>query len=124
MTENLNKITSLLIEKYIEILNKNGEPNEAYKYLAINTFQQNWDLKTDDFHQMFRSSFAKVSNLLYQNSWGFIEKSAQYFPEDTREMFSNLYDESIEITQRIKTFQSKSEKLLPKVKIPKDIKFQ
>ena len=74
MTENLKNITYHLIEKYIDILEENGEPNEAYKYLAINTFQQNWDLEAEDFHQMFRSSFSKVSNLLYQNSWGFIEK--------------------------------------------------
>lgn len=116
MTENLKKITSLLIEKYIDILEENGEPNEAYKYLAIDTFQQNWDLETDDFYQMFRASFGKVSNLLYQNSWGFIEKSAQNFPEETSKMFRNLYDESVEISQRIKTFQAESEKLLPKVR--------
>ena len=116
MTEKLKNITSELIEKYIDILDQNGDPNEAYKYLAINTFQQNWNLEADDFYQMFRASFSKVSNLLYQNSWGFIEKSAQNFPEETKEMFRNLYDESVEITQRIKTFQSESEKLLPKVK--------
>ena len=58
---------------------------------------------------MFRSSFSKVSNLLYQNSWGFIEKSAQNFPEETQEMFRGLYDESVEIKQRIKAFQSESE---------------
>jgi len=65
---------------------------------------------------MFRASFSKVSNLLYQNSWGFINTSAQIFPNETKEMFRNLYDESIEISQRIKTFQAESEKLLPKVK--------
>ena len=116
MTENLKIITSHLIEKYIEILEENGEPNEAYKYLAFNTFQRNWDLESKDFYKMFRNSFSKVSNLLYQNSWGFIEKSAQNFPEETRAMFSNLYDESHDVTQRIKTFQSESEKLLLKVK--------
>jgi len=116
MTENLKNITSELIEKYINILEQHGDPNEAYKYLAINTFQQNWNLEADDFYQMFRASFSKVSNLLYQNSWGFIEKSAQNFPEETKEIFRNLYDESAEITQRIKTFQVESEKLLPKVK--------
>jgi len=116
MTENLKKITSQLIEKYIDILEENGEPNEVYKYLAIDTFQKNWDLETDDFYQMFRASFSKVSNLLYQNSWGFIEKSAQNFPEETKEMFRGLYDESVEITQRIKTFQAESEKLLLKIK--------
>lgn len=116
MTENLKNITSQLIEKYIEILEENGEPNETYKYLAINTFQQNWDLEAKDFHQMFRSSFSKVSNLLYQNSWGFIEKSTQLFPNEIREMFRNLYDESIEISQRIKIFQTESENILPKVR--------
>jgi 5-methylcytosine-specific restriction protein B len=116
MTENIKNITSELIEKYILIIEQNGDPNEAYKYLAINTFQQNWNLDAEDFHQMFRDSFSKVSNLLYQNSWGFIEKSAQNFPEETREMFRDLYDESVEITQKIKTFQTESEKLLPKVR--------
>ncbi|WP_291064753.1 MULTISPECIES: McrB family protein [unclassified Empedobacter] len=116
MTENLKNITYHLIEKYIDILEENGEPNEAYKYLAINTFQQNWDLEAKDFHQMFRSSFSKVSNLLYQNSWGFIEKSTQLFPNEVLEMFRNLYDESVEISQRIKTFQTESEKILPKVR--------
>src|SRR5690554_7774533 len=116
MTKNLKNVTSHLIEKYIDILEENGEPNETYKYLAINTFQQNWDLEAKDFYQMFRTSFSKVSNLLYQNSWGFIEKSAQNFPEETKEMFRNLYDESVEVSQRIKVFQSESEKLLPKVR--------
>ncbi|NLN32737.1 MAG: AAA domain-containing protein [Flavobacteriaceae bacterium] len=105
-----------LLQRYKDILNQNGEPNEAYKYLAINTFQQNWNLEADDFYQMFRASFGKVSNLLYQNSWGFIEKSARLFPEEVRDMFRNLYDESVEITERIKTFQTESEKLLPKVR--------
>lgn len=116
MTEKLKNITSELIEKYIDILEQKGDPNEAYKYLAINTFQQNWNLEADDFYQMFRASFSKVSNLLYQNSWGFIEKSAQFFPNEVREMFRNLYDESVDISQRIKTFQTESENILPKVR--------
>lgn len=116
MTEKLKNITSELIDKYIDILEENGEPNETYKYLAVNTFQQNWDLEAEDFYQMFRASFSKVSNLLYQNSWGFIEKSTQLFPNEVREMFRNLYDESVEISQRIKTFQTESEKILPKVR--------
>lgn len=116
MIENIKSTTVRLINIYIDILEEHGEPNEYYKYLAINTFQQNWDLETDNFYPMMRSSFSKVANLLYQNSWGFIEKSAQNFPEETRKIFRNLYDESIEISQRIKTFQSESEKLLPKVR--------
>ncbi|MBS1781600.1 MAG: AAA family ATPase [Bacteroidetes bacterium] len=116
MTEKQKNVTSKRIEKYIDILEQNGDPNEAYKYLAINTFQQNWNLEADDFYQMFRTSFSKVSNLLYQNSWGFIDSSARNFPEEVKEMFRNLYDESVEITQRIKTFHAESEQLLPKVR--------
>lgn len=116
MTEKLKIITSELIEKYIDIVEQNGEPNEAYKYLAINTFQKNWNLEDGDFHQMLRTSFSKVANLLYQNSWGFIEKSSQHFPNVVREMFRNLYDESVDISQRIKTFQIESENILPKVR--------
>ncbi|MCB9074471.1 MAG: AAA family ATPase [Chitinophagales bacterium] len=105
-----------LLNQYIETLEENGEPNEIYKYVAINTFQQNWDLDASDFYQMLKKSLSKVSNLLYQNSRGFIEKSAQLFPEDTRAMFKKLYDESIPIAQRINAFQNDAEAILPKMK--------
>lgn len=116
MAENLKNVTARLIEQYLEILEQRGEPNEAYKYLAINTFQENWNLDAEDFHQMLRASFSKVDNLLYQNSWGFIDKSAKLFPEEVREMFIDLYNESIEISQRIQKFQTESENLLSKLK--------
>lgn len=116
MTENLENITSQLIEKYIYILEKKGEPDEAYKYLAINTFQQNWNLEAEDFYPMFREAFSKFDNLLYQNSWGFIDKAAKTFPDEVREMFRTLYDETVDISQRITLFQSKAEQLLPKIK--------
>lgn len=116
MSENLKNVTSHLINRYIEILEENGEPNETYKYLAINTFQQNWNLDAEDFYKMFRASFSKVANLLYQNSWVFIEKSAQLFPNEVREMFRNLSNESLEISQRIITFQTQSDNILPRVR--------
>lgn len=116
MTENLKNVTSQLIEKYLEILEEQGDPNEAYKYLAINAFQKHWNIEAEDFHQMFRDSFSKVANLLYQNSWGFIIKSAELFPEEVREMFRKLYNESVDISHRIKNFQTESEQLLPRVR--------
>lgn len=116
MTNNLKNVISHITEEYIDILEKNGDPNEAYKYLAIDTFLHHWDLEAEDFHKMLRASFSKVANLLYQNSWGFIEKSARLFPDEVRAMFRDLYDKSVEISQRIKTFQAESEKLLPKVR--------
>ena len=53
MNDNLRSTVSDLIEKYVVILEKNREPNEQYKYSAIDTFQQNWDLEAEDFSQMF-----------------------------------------------------------------------
>ena len=116
MIENLKNSITEFIERYIEILEKDGDPNEAYKYQAINTFQSNWNIEAEDFHQMLRNSFRDVSNLLYQNSWGFINKSAEHFPEEVREMFRKLYDDTVDISERIKRFQNDSKKLLPKVK--------
>lgn len=116
MTENLKIKIPELIEKYTGILKDQGDPNEAYKYVAINTFKKNWKPDVTDFHQMFRASFSKGSNLLYQNSWGFIEKAAQHFPGEVRVMFGNLYDETVEITKRITSFQAASESLLPKLR--------
>jgi len=116
MIENLKNRTTEFIERYIDILEKDGDPNESYKYQAINTFQSNWNIEAEDFHQMLRNSFRDVSNLLYQNSWGFINKSAEHFPEEVREMFRKLYDETVDISERIKRFKDDSKKLLPKVK--------
>ena len=115
MNDNLQNTVSDLIEKYIAILEQNGDPDEGYKYSAINTFQQNWDLEAEDFSQMFLNSFKGRQNLLFHNSWGFIEKLAKEFPEETREMFRNLYNESTEVSKRIAAFQRESENLLPKL---------
>jgi Cdc6-like AAA superfamily ATPase len=116
MIENLKNRTTDFIERYIEILEKDGDPDESYKYQAINTFQSNWNTEAEDFHQMLRDSLRDVSNLLYQNSWGFINKSAEHFPEEVREMFRRLYDETVDISERIKRFQDDSKKLLTRVK--------
>ena len=105
-----------LIDRYIEILQTKGEPNEKYKYLAIDTFQNHWNIDSNDFLEMFKKSFSKVSNLLYQNSWGFIIKAAEYFPEETRQMFKDLYDEEMELADRINNFKNQSEILLEKQK--------
>ena len=111
----LEKIKELSV-KYLEILIDQGDPNEKYKYEAINHFQENWNIDSSDFYSMFKQSFAKKSNLFFQNSYGFIEKAAQHFPFEVRAMFKNLYDNSIDLESRIKQFQHSSDELLPQLK--------
>lgn len=114
--ENIVKAINKLITKYTDILEEHGDPNELYKYLAINTFFTNWDIEAADFYKMFKVSFSKQKNLLYQNSIGFMNKAVENFPEETREMFRNLYDEDQPLEKRVEKFKQQSEELLPKVK--------
>jgi 5-methylcytosine-specific restriction protein B len=114
-----NKFTDL-IPKYIEIVNQDGEGREIYKWEAIAHFQENWDIEAPDFYTMFSNSFKKKENLIFQNSFGFLNKLASHFPEETRSLFTSLYDESIPLAARIKKHQDKSEELLEKIKIELD----
>lgn len=105
-----------LIEKYKVFLNETQNKGENYKWDAIEHFQNTWDIEAGDFQSMFNDAFKKQWNLIYQNSWGFIKKAIEYFPEQVREMFKNLYEEEIDLQQRILSFQKTSELLLTKVK--------
>ncbi len=116
MIENLGNTFAELKDRYIQILNEKGDPDEAYKYLAIDTFRKNWDIEAADFNGMFRASFSKVANLLYQNSWGFISKAAEHFPEEVRKMFRKLYDDHLELPERIRSIQNEAKELEAKVR--------
>lgn len=104
------------LANYINILSEKGDPNEKYKWYAIEHFQMNWNIDAVDFYAMFSNCFKKVSNLLYQNSWGFIDKCAENFPDETRLLFKNLFNENQDLKIRIQLFQKQSEVLLEKLK--------
>lgn len=107
---------NILIDRFLNITEVIGNPDEGYKYDAISHFQTNWNLESLDFRTMFRTAFAKRENLFYQNSWGFIDKCAEHFPEITKMMFRNLYDENINLEIRISNFQNKADELLDQLK--------
>lgn len=105
-----------LIEDYLNQIKTKGDLQEKYKWEAITNFQNNWDINDPNFKEMFLKAFSKISNLLYQNSWGFIKKSIELYPSEIKEMFSQLYSEDISIEERFKQFIISSEALLPKLK--------
>lgn len=105
-----------LLTTYIDNLKTQGDPNETYKWEAINHFQEQWNIQAPDFAAMFLEAFKKKSNLMYQNSWGFIKKAVTHFPEEVRQMFQELYNETIPLKDRIETFQQKAETLVTRVK--------
>jgi predicted RNA-binding protein with PUA-like domain/DNA polymerase III delta prime subunit len=104
-----------LIDRYKLYLEEFGLEKEQYKWEAIRHFQQTFNIEADDFTENFKEAVSKASNLVYQNSIGFIRKAVEYFPEDVREMFRTLYDEVSSLEDRRSHFTKSAEELLPKV---------
>ncbi len=90
---------------------------EEYKWTALKTFQDNWDIDAADFADMLDKSLSHTGNLLVsQNSFPrlMITSYANQEPETVRVMFRALFDESIDLEQRISDFMSGSNELLEK----------
>ncbi len=90
-------------------------PKEEYKWQAIKTFQDNWDINAEDFPQMLSNSLNGTYNLLDSVN-NFPKKMILIFaemePETVRGMFRNLYDESKGVFERIKEFKDRADEVL------------
>jgi len=87
---------------------------EEYKWIAVGHFLKNWDLDSENFIEMLESSLSKTDNLLASNNFfprEMIARFAKAAPEKVKEMFTNLYDESINVESRIRNFIDNAEKL-------------
>lgn len=122
MTNNQDSVTEL-ISRYKEIKRQNGHDDEFYKYEAIKHFQENWNLNADDFSSMLKNALNKQINLMYNLSYATILNLAEKYPKEIKELFSFLFDENIELTERIKTFDKETDKLFKLIK-PKNSGFQ
>ena len=108
----LAKLT-LVLEGYKEYLPDHWE-NEKYKWEAIKHFQDHWNIDAENFGDMFKQATDKTFNLLasgYAYPKGMIINFAKADDEATRAMFKNLFDESVNLAERIEAFQSASEEL-------------
>ena len=90
--------------------------DEKYKWESVKCFQDNWNDRANDFADMLTRSFAQQYNLLAgSHSYPLnviVNMFAKNEPEFTREMFVALFDESIDVWERIKKFKSDSDALL------------
>ena len=115
MNEKINK----LIEYYITLRREDpNNENEVYKWYAIDYFQQHWDINAADFYEMFKESFKKRGNLVYQNSFSFLDALGKHFPEQLRNLFIIVYssDDFYIKLDKAKTFAENSiEKLREKL---------
>lgn len=116
-TENDNKVQAFkeLVDRYKQYLKEDGIVKEGYKWEAIQHFQDTIDLDAKDFAANLRGAISKANNLVYVNSLGYIRKAVEYFPEDVRKMFKELYDQAQPLEERYNTFVGEAESLLPRV---------
>mgnify|MGYP005863386257 FL=1 len=106
-----------IVKSYIEEYKKdfdriNGQ--ELYKWKAVKQFQNNWNINASDFANMLEVSLSKTANLLDSfNTFPYrmVCENAQQSPEEVRLLFKNLYNEDIDLTERIKTFRANFKEL-------------
>lgn len=87
--------------------------SEKFKWEAIKQFQDNWDPEAENFGQMLDAALLNADKLLKALAYfpiGMITGFANKVPEETRKMFTNLFDESQDLAQRITNFREKLKK--------------
>lgn len=102
------------IAKYTAAFDENIK-KEAYKWEAVQWFQDHWDI--DDLYMDSMIDFAtdKTKNLLDTNNYyprKMIRDLAKLNPDEVRQMFRDLYDESQDLETRVRTFKEKADKIL------------
>ncbi|MGA3014367.1 MAG: AAA family ATPase [Bacteroidales bacterium] len=106
---------SELITSYKNRIKEDKNEGEIYKWICAKQYKNSFDVTATDFESMIKSAISKRTNLMYQNSSGFISKAAKYYPEDVRKMFLLLYAEENDLQSRIEGFQKSANELLPRV---------
>lgn len=107
-----------LVKKYHTRLIKNPKnSDEVYKWEAVQHFQENWNIDSVDFYKMFNESFRKKANLVYQNSYGFLDKLGKVFPDKLNEFFQIIYTEKdVDFYEKLKNGKYFAEEILSSLK--------
>ena len=110
------RLKEVLVQYKKDFLPKHWK-DEKYKWEAVKCFQDNWDVKAEDFADMLSRSLSKTYNLLASmNNFParMITGFAKTAPEEVRAMYIDLFDETKEVYERINAFKMQSSILLEK----------
>lgn len=110
------RLKEVLVQYKKDFLPKHWK-DEKYKWEAVKCFQDNWDVKAEDFVDMLSRSLSKTYNLLASmNNFParMITGFAKTAPEEVRAMYIDLFDETKEVYERINAFKMQSSILLEK----------
>ncbi|SQA79184.1 5-methylcytosine-specific restriction enzyme B [Capnocytophaga ochracea] len=88
----MNEKIQALISNYIRFLQeKPSNPNEVYKWQAIEHFEQHWDINAPDFYEMFKEAFRKKDNLVDYRPFGILEALGENYPTKLKELLGIVY---------------------------------
>ena len=110
----LENIISFYKENYSKI-----EKHELYKWKAVQTFQDNWNIDEEDFYEMLKRSLSQTKNLMSAGNYyprRMILWMAEKDKEAVRDMFRELYASSNDYKERIINFRASAEYLVKKYK--------
>lgn len=101
----LNDIVSAFKNHQLQYgLNGDYMQQELYKWKLVTKQIGHPDANADDFAKEINA--LRFQNLCYSTQLTAIRHFAEYEPEDYREAFKNLFDENVDLQQRIDTFIS------------------
>ena len=81
---------------------------EIYKWRAVKQFQDTWDVDAEDFAQMLQLTLSKTHNLMAAAQYWperMIIANAEKNPNEVRALFKSLFDEELDVFDRIKEFR-------------------
>lgn len=109
---NVNKIKNY-IEKYKKDFDRIHNM-EIYKWKAVKQFQDSFNIDTEDFYSMLSESLSKTYNLMDSGQYfprRMILRNVEKAPDEIRELFQELFDQSEERIERIQQFSKSIKKL-------------
>ena len=80
---------------------------EKYKWEAVKHFQDNWNIDAEDFPTMLSNALSKTGNLLAALNFfprRMIKQYATRFPKEVKGLFEELFNESLDLKERIDAF--------------------
>lgn len=98
-----------LIKDYKKLIAQTQLKDEVYKWELLSQYGGRPNLDAPDFYQEIKE--VKFGNLLYNLATAVLNHIAKDKPEELRLLFINLYDESKDLTERVKSFNRETLKL-------------
>lgn len=102
-----------LIDNYKKHISITHLQDERYKWELINEFNGHPDINAPDFYQEIKK--INFENLMYSMGKAVINHLAKEKPEELRLLFEYLFDDSIELNERVKFFNKETKQIYQEI---------